>query len=91
MSDYIPCMECKNRYGREYSKLCDGFCDYAKATNEMKKLQAFKRYWDSLCGEDLIVTDAKRVGGAKPYETFYDSAIRIYERILEIDDKHEDG
>ena len=26
---YSPCFECLNRYGRQYSKECDEFCDYA--------------------------------------------------------------
>ena len=34
-----PCMECKNRYGREYSSECDDFCDYAKVCQENKFLQ----------------------------------------------------
>lgn len=45
MSNYIPCMECKNRYGREYSKMCDGFCEYAKAVCEKRKLEAFKQFF----------------------------------------------
>ena len=43
MTSYIPCMECKNRYGREYSKICDGFCDYAKAVKEKKQLEDDRR------------------------------------------------
>lgn len=27
---YNPCFECLNRYGRQYSKECDEFCDYAR-------------------------------------------------------------
>ena len=27
---YNPCLECLNRYNRQYSKECDELCDYAR-------------------------------------------------------------
>lgn len=91
MSSYIPCMECKNRYGREYSKLCDGFCEYAKAVHEKNKLEAFKQFWDNMYGNEIVIIDGDKVGGAELYDTFYDSAMHLYDEVSEInDDKLED-
>lgn len=33
---YEPCWECKNRYGREYSKECDESCGYAAEVKSLK-------------------------------------------------------
>lgn len=86
MSNYIPCMECKNRYGREYSKMCDGFCEYAKAVCEKKKLEAFKQFWDNMYGNEIVIIDRDKVGGAEPYDKLYDSAMRLYDEVSEIND-----
>ena len=84
MSDYIPCMECKNRYGREYSKLCDGFCEYAKAVQEKSKLEAFKQFWDNMYGDEIVIIDRNKVGGTESYDKLYDSAMRLYDEVSEI-------
>lgn len=34
---YEPCWECKNRYGREYSKECDDQCGYAAEVKSLKE------------------------------------------------------
>lgn len=36
---YSPCFECLNRYGKQYSKECDGTCDYAVAVKAINSLQ----------------------------------------------------
>lgn len=33
---YSPCVECYNRYGREYSEECDNKCDYANILSKLK-------------------------------------------------------
>ena len=33
---YSPCMECKLRYGKEYTEQCDQKCDYANLSRKLK-------------------------------------------------------
>lgn len=37
---YYPCSECWEKYKRQYSEECDGYCDYAKAVKERDELEA---------------------------------------------------
>ena len=57
-----PCMECKNRYGREYSSECDDFCDYAKTCQEnirlRKELEDVSNFYDKVL-EQLKIMDNK--------------------------------
>lgn len=76
MTSYIPCMECKNRYGREYSKICDGFCDYAKAVKEKKQLEAFKDFWAELYGKNYGLSRDCVPGIDYAFDRFFNEAIK---------------
>ena len=33
---YNPCLECFNKYGKQYSEKCDATCDYANLVSKLK-------------------------------------------------------
>lgn len=33
---YNPCLECLNRYGKQYTEECDNTCEYANALSKLK-------------------------------------------------------
>lgn len=35
---YIPCFECENRYGRQYTSICNHKCIYAKTIKQNKEM-----------------------------------------------------
>ena len=39
---YNPCVECMNRYGRQYTKECDSKCEYANAISKLKPYGRYK-------------------------------------------------
>jgi len=61
----IPCLECKNRYGKEYSPECNNTCDYAKVVNDNKWLREYKesadrsisKLKDEILGKDYYIVD----------------------------------
>lgn len=60
---YNPCLECLNRYGREYTKKCDDMCEYAHAVSKLKPYGGIDEVVKVMKGESfpLVLVDDKHI------------------------------
>lgn len=53
---YNPCIECANRYGREYSEKCDQICEYANFVSKLKPYGEIDEIISVMRGERIPLT-----------------------------------
>jgi hypothetical protein len=52
---YNPCVECFNRYGRQYSNECDNNCEYANVLSQLREHGGLDEVLSVMRGEKIPV------------------------------------
>lgn len=60
---YNPCLECYNRYGKQYTEECDNTCEYAHALSKLKPYGSIDEIIKVLKGDSfpLVFIDADHI------------------------------
>ena len=60
---YNPCLECYNRYGRQYTEECDEMCEYANILSKLKPYSNIDEIVRILKGNSfpLVLIDDKHI------------------------------
>ena len=63
---YNPCLECYNRYSRQYTEECDEMCEYANILSKLKPYSNIDEIVRILKGDSfpLVLIDDKHIDSA---------------------------